>query len=140
MPGVVGDARVLTLAPMDPLALDRITPIVMKNVFRYVPGAPPAPAVVVIKDPPPPPADPYPDWRLAELAVGRHGVEAWVQNTRTSEWRTLAVGQSVLGARLLDAQPDQERAIFEIDGALYEFFTNATLDARNEIPQGDDSN
>ena len=75
--------------------------------------------------------------RLGGMAMGTGGIEVWISNTRTREWRTMTRGQSVLGARFLDAQPLQERAVFEIDGKLYEFFTNGVLNERTEIPESD---
>ncbi len=139
MPDVVREAHALVVAPMDPLALDRITPIAMKNVFRYMPNAPAPPAAVVVVDdaPKPPPPPPYDKWRLSGVAMGTVGVEVWLANPSTGEWRTLSRGQSLLGARFLGAQPQQERAVFEIDGTQYEFFTDSVMTERREIPESD---
>ncbi len=140
MPDVHRESQALVLAPMDPLAIDRITPIAMKNVFRFIPDAPrpPDPVVVVIDDTPKPtPPPPYHEWRVAGMAMGTNGIEVWIINSRTREWRTMTRGQSVLAARFLDAQPQQERAVFEIEGKLYEFFTNSVLTERAAIPESD---
>ncbi len=139
IPDVVTESRAVVLAPMDPLALDRITPIAMKNVFRYVPDAPRRPTQVVVIDgtPKPPPPPPYHQWRLTGIAMGASGIVVFVSNTSTHEWLTLARGESVLGARFLDAQPQQERAVFEIEGKLYEFFTNSVMTDRIAIPESD---
>ncbi len=139
IPDVVTESRAVVLAPMDPLALDRITPIAMKNVFRYVPDAPRPPTRVVVIDgtPKPPPPPPYHQWRLTGIAMGTSGILVFVSNSSTHEWRTLARGESILGARFLDAQPQQERAVFEIDGKLYEFFTNSVMTDRIAIPESD---
>ena len=139
LPDIVTESRAVVLAPMDPLALDHITPIAMKNVFRYEPNAPRPPTQVVVIDgtPKPPPPPPYHQWRLTGIAMGASGIVVFVSNSSTHEWLTLARGESILGARFLDAQPQQERAVFEIDGKLYEFFTAGVMSDRIAIPESD---
>lgn len=121
----------------EPGLLARVMAVAEKNVFR-VPDAPvvveAAPQVVVAKaDPPPAPPPAYHEWRVTGIARGRVGIEAWVVNGRTGEWRTLGLGQSVLGARLIDAQG--ERAVFEVDGKLCEVFAGQALSDRRLIPE-----
>ncbi len=133
VPDLVEEAHVEVVDP-DPLLLAQIEPVVMKNVFRYDPPEPEAPAQVVVKAPPPPPPAPaWGEWKLTGIVQAREGVEAWVRNLRTGQWLTLRAGQSVLDARLLDAKG--ERAVFEIDGRQYEVFAGQTLAQRREIPQ-----
>lgn len=111
--------------------------VASRDPFRY--AEKPEPAAVVATAPPPPevpgpapiPPPAYHEWRIAGVMLGSAGGEAIVVNTRTGESRTLAIGETVLNAKLVECQSDA--AIFEIDQGRFVVTSGATLADRRAV-------
>jgi hypothetical protein len=115
----------LVWRPIDEAEFAAWRPIVTRNVLKEPapdPAAPAAPAAVAEASAPslpPRPAPPYEDWRVSGIARGVNGVEIMLVNDKTSEWKTLGVGGTVLDAKFIDAAGEVARlaigeAVFEV--------------------------
>ena len=110
--------------------------VVEKNVFRI----PPPDQVVAAIDPPTavqrvdvaPLAPPYGDWKMTGLIeASRSGVLAIMVNIRDGRELLLSPGGMVIDAKFIEGAG--ERAVFEIDGKMFEVFNGRTLAQRQPV-------
>lgn len=109
--------------------------LAVRQPFRRRDPAPVVPVVAVadVTQPKPPeiPAprpQPYEDWRLTGVLMGREGAEVFFQNLKNGQRLTLSPGGRVLDAVLVSASG--ETAVVEIKGEQFEVRNGQTLAAR----------
>ena len=135
LPDLASDKQEPVLASLADLGTSG-SGIVDKSVFKRPPppAAEPDPKPTqTASKPRAKPKPPYDDWRLTAIITGGPSLEAFMVNTKTNERRVLSEGGEVLGAKLVEAAG--ERAIFELDGTLYEVLNGQTLAARRPLTQ-----
>jgi hypothetical protein len=127
-PAAVAQADVKPWQPLSESRFAPYRPILTRMAFK-APPPPPPPAQPAPAQPAQPAAQaaaqPYAEWLVTGVVMGRDGVELWLKNSKSGKTATLLKGERLLDATFVEAEG--ETATLEIGGARYIVALGQTL-------------